>query len=63
MKCLVSKSDGTVATIDADPICGEDFCDICGDCLACYGDLPCVDGDHLWVKEEHDIPLSHGDPT
>lgn len=29
--------------------CGEDFCDRCGDCLACYGDDPCLDeGNHDW---------------
>ena len=21
--------------------CGEVFCDLCGDCIACYGDDPC----------------------
>ena len=25
-------------------VCGEDFCDECGDCLACYGSDPCFDG-------------------
>jgi len=24
-------------TEEAEPECGEDFCDHCGDCLACYG--------------------------
>jgi len=33
------------------PECGEDFCDTCGDCLACYGDDPCYpDEYHLWIK-------------
>jgi len=39
---------------DAEPECGEDFCDLCGDCLACYGDY-CVhnnDGAHYWVEYE-----------
>lgn len=27
----------TVGYIRAIPICGRDFCDSCGDCLACYG--------------------------
>lgn len=26
------------------PICCEDFCDDCGDCLVCYGEDPCRDG-------------------
>lgn len=24
--------------------CGDAFCDLCGDCIACYGDDPCYDG-------------------
>ena len=38
------------------PICGEDFCDRCGDCLACYGDEhSCIDGQpHLWIQEEEE---------
>jgi len=24
------------------PICGENFCDDCGDCLHCYGEDTCV---------------------
>lgn len=41
---------------DAVPVCGEDFCDRCGDCLACYGSDGCCEnnewGDHCWVKYE-----------
>ena len=30
-------------------VCGEAFCEECGDCLACYGDSPCADGgEHYW---------------
>lgn len=30
------------------PECGVDFCQICGDCLACYGGDSCIDGgDHM----------------
>jgi hypothetical protein len=37
--------------INAEPQCGEDFCDACGDCLACFGDGFCPDwGSHQWVK-------------
>lgn len=35
------------------PECGRDFCDACGDCLACYGGDPCWPrhkGPHLWVR-------------
>lgn len=27
------------------PVCGEDFCDLCGDCLHCYGSDPCHGND------------------
>jgi hypothetical protein len=26
------------------PVCGEDFCESCGDCLTCYSGDPCYDG-------------------
>lgn len=37
--------------VDANPVCGVDFCDECGDCLACYADNPCYPsgGKHTWV--------------
>ena len=36
---------------DEIPVCGQDFCDTCGDCLHCYGDLGCIGGGgHFWVK-------------
>jgi hypothetical protein len=37
------------------PVCGEDFCDTCGDCLACFGEDKCLfepDGRHIWVVEK-----------
>ena len=42
---------------EATPVCGEDFCDGCGDCLHCFvGDLCCPDGiterEHVWVVYE-----------
>lgn len=50
LKHLVNKEYKTI-TVEAEPICGEDFCDICGDCLVCYADDPCKDGgDHVWVE-------------
>ena len=43
-----------IGKIIADPECGKDFCDSCGDCLDCYGGDPCWDagesGDHFWVR-------------
>lgn len=51
------QSDKLLRVEDADPECGEDFCDRCGDCLHCYGGDPCWDGgaehpDHYWVVYE-----------
>lgn len=45
-------SDEVIDTIEAEPKCGIDFCDSCGDCLACYSAFDCaVRGDygHRWV--------------
>jgi hypothetical protein len=39
---------------DSKPVCGKDFCEQCGDCLACYWEDQCQhspDGQHSWVKE------------
>lgn len=40
----------------ADPNCGEDFCNNCGDCLACYREDPCgnPNSTHFWVKYGED---------
>lgn len=35
--------------LSAAPICGEDFCDSCGDCLHCYDLDSCPNGGHVWV--------------
>lgn len=35
-QCLI-----VVGEVDAEPICGFDFCDECGCCLACYNECPC----------------------
>jgi hypothetical protein len=44
-----------VEIVEAKPVCGLDFCDSCGDCLACYGGDPCWDtypvyGEHYWIE-------------
>ena len=45
---------------EAEPECGEDFCDRCGDCLHCYGGDPCygidAEGEHYWVVYEKPQP-------
>jgi hypothetical protein len=57
MICHYLNKDYTVHhTANEEPECGEDFCDRCGDCLACYGDGCYTGGDdpdprgHFWVK-------------
>jgi len=42
---------------EAEPVCQEDYCDACGDCLVCYAEDPCYsEGDdasedgHMWVR-------------
>jgi len=40
---------------EADPVCGEDWCDACGECLHCYGSDWCnarEEEGHLWVVYE-----------
>ena len=40
----IEQSDGSYKSVEAgSPVCGKDFCDSCGDCLACYSDY-CSDG-------------------
>jgi hypothetical protein len=43
-------------TEEAEPECGKDFCDHCGDCLACFGGDWCPnegrDNEHWWVVYE-----------
>lgn len=35
-----------------EPVCGEDFCDRCGDCLVCDAEFECFDGgSHMWVRD------------
>jgi len=43
-----------IRTEEANPVCREDFCDRCGDCLYCDGDKPCYpsEGEHFWVEYE-----------
>ncbi len=42
--------------VRAKPICGEDFCDICGDCVECYGNQACTDSwGHRWVVYKEDV--------
>lgn len=50
MLARVEQKDGTYVSEERGaPKCGEDFCDACGDCLECYGDHDCPEGQHVWV--------------
>ncbi len=57
MKCHVILKTGERVVAEGVPQCGHDFCDTCGDCLHCYGGVPCYVGEtdeHFWVKYEED---------
>lgn len=39
MKAEVEQRDGSYVELEmGDPVCGEDFCDTCGDCIYCYSE-------------------------
>src|SRR5262245_11857575 len=44
-----------VEQLAAEPKCGEDFCDHCGDCLACYAEDGCPRGFHTWCVYANEI--------
>ncbi|MBM3187671.1 MAG: hypothetical protein FJZ90_03005 [Chloroflexi bacterium] len=59
MRRLVYDRTGTrlIREEEAEPECGHDFCDRCGDCLACYAEDECwhsgePGGEHMWVVTE-----------
>lgn len=50
-----------IREVEAEPVCEQDFCDACGDCLACFGDGDCYCGhnddcSHFWVDYEKTRP-------
>ena len=57
MLCRVydDKTDRHLGAVRAEPECGKDFCDSCGDCLRCYGGDPCYgfhgdpEAGHEWI--------------
>lgn len=54
MIAQVEQPDGTFVDEERVPECGEDFCERCGDCLACQGDVCYVSDSenlvgHVWV--------------
>ncbi len=47
------RGDVLIRKEKAVPRCGKDFCDTCGDCLACYGGDKCFEKPfHYWVTYE-----------
>ena len=53
LKHIFTKVGELVRKESAEPICGTDFCDTCGDCLHCFYDAHCYpEGDHYWVAYE-----------
>ena len=65
-KHIFDENNKHIETLDADPVCGEDFCDKCGDCLACDGGDPCYIGntdDHFWAEyEPREMPILSNRP-
>lgn len=54
-KQVFDKNNQFLHSEEGVPKCDEDFCDSCGDCLACYGEDICnlsESGKHIWVREE-----------
>ena len=53
-------NEGSIPSAPANLVCGEDFCDYCGDCLVCYGEDPCYAADpegnerHMYVPNDGD---------
>lgn len=45
-----------IRTEQATPVYGEDFCDDCGDCLACQDEDECPGGVHRWVQYGETTP-------
>jgi ferredoxin len=54
MPRILNEDFSVAEHITAAPICGEDFCDLCGDCLACYSGDSCPEGGHSWVVYAED---------
>lgn len=51
-------NDHTAVEVNASPVCGEDFCETCGDCLACHWEDPCAGNEyapwHTWYVPAED---------
>ena len=52
-----------IRTEECEPVCGEDFCDNCGDCLVCCFDDMCYgpgESLHRWVVYEDELERKGG---
>ena len=58
--------DVCIKVEEAEPKCGEDFCDRCGECLACTEgwELKCLPEykEHLWIVYEEDLAAHAHEP-
>jgi hypothetical protein len=52
--------DSVMGYCGTDPICGEDFCDDCGCCLACYNECPCCPQAVVYSAQLDEWMRSHG---
>lgn len=47
------ESDEIVEETTAIPVCGNDLCEECGDCIHCFGGNECAftkDKQHVWMR-------------
>lgn len=61
MIAFVTNLPGNSPTVqvEATPVCGEDFCDSCGDCLTCHVEDQCGAAEnrqHCWVVYADQYP-------
>ena len=57
MKCSIYDAVGMTKFLrieEIEPVCGKDFCEHCGTCLACNSEDPCVEDSHFFVRYEED---------
>ncbi len=55
---MLAEDYSTACSMSAEPHCGEDFCDDCGDCLACHWEDGCRgrgDVEHAWAVYAYDV--------
>lgn len=47
----VRDENGDILHNPPEPRCRISFCEYCGDCIYCYGDGDCIDGNiHVWFQ-------------